>query len=99
MVPSEAEEGDRRLRHPVSTHAARVNPWGHSGWRRHCNTRGLLDVGVQPGEILRLLHSTSPRTRVACARQRRRASAIQQEAASGVGVEGVAKGKPGTYCV
>lgn len=35
----QVEEGDLRLRHRVSTHAARVNPWGLSGWRRHCNTR------------------------------------------------------------
>src|SRR5207253_2724163 len=33
------KEGEVTPRHPVSTHAARVNPRGRSGWPAHCNTR------------------------------------------------------------
>src|SRR2546428_13681208 len=33
------KEGEVTPRHRVSTHAARVNPRGRSGWPAHCNTR------------------------------------------------------------
>lgn len=38
-VALHVEEGNSCLRHQVSTHTARVNPWVLSGWRRHCSTR------------------------------------------------------------
>jgi opacity protein-like surface antigen len=39
MVAPRVKEGKTTPRHRVATHAARVNPRGHSGWQVHSNTR------------------------------------------------------------
>ena len=56
----QVEEGDLRLRHRVSTPAARVNPWGLSGRQRHCNTDGLHRLTGEPGIVRPAACASSP---------------------------------------